>query len=33
MLELMSNADTTAAMSSFEKYLDNDKIAAVLRGK
>jgi hypothetical protein len=33
MFELMSNADTTAAMSSFEKYLDNDKIAAVLRGK
>lgn len=32
MLELMSHGDTTAAMSSFEKYLDNDRIAAVLRG-
>lgn len=33
MLELMSHSDTTAAMSNFEKYLDNDKIAAVLHGK
>ena len=33
MLELMSNADTSTAMSSFEKYLDNDKITAALRGK
>lgn len=33
MLELMSHADTNTAMSSFEKYLDNDRINDVLRGK
>ena len=33
MLELMSHPNTAAAMGSFEKYLDNDKLSAVLRGK
>jgi len=33
MLELMSNADTSAAMSGFEKYLDNVKISEALQGK
>jgi hypothetical protein len=30
MLELMSNPDTTAAMSGFEKHLDREKISAAL---
>jgi len=33
MMELMSNADTTAAMTSFQKYVDNDKISEALRTK
>lgn len=33
MLELMSNPDTTASMSTFEKYLDREKISAVLNKK
>ena len=33
MLELMSNADTSAAMSTFEQYLDRDKINAALNKK
>jgi hypothetical protein len=33
MQELMSNADASAAMSAFERYVDNDKISAALNKK
>ena len=33
MSELMSNAEVTASISGFERYIDRDKINAVLRSK
>lgn len=33
MMELMSNADASAAMSAFERYVDGDKISATLNKK
>jgi hypothetical protein len=33
MMELMSNPDASAAMGTFERYLDRSKITAALTGK